>query len=499
MDAVAHIQAGQPTSTPWRYRLDEMAWRDLVEGLKHDSLPFVGLWCDGTDIHALFMPHDMQPLAATLALESGRYPALSPARPVSSFYERMIFDLYGAEAMWGTDVRPLVDHDVWQNSMPLALVPGAAGDNKGMVAVQPSDAMQAASGTAMGSGPATGGYETPLHVAMVCEGETIRHAETVSGYAHRGMAQRWHKCRVDDANRLSGRYDAGCSAAHQAAFCQAVEHACGQQVGHEVSQLRLVVLELERVTQHLFTLATLARQAGARLVASRCMWFRESLLAKAAPVIGSRLMMDHSVPGGVNLRDTASMGTLCEQIADLAEEVYPPLVTLWQSYPGLSARLAGLAVVESTLLERVGLDGPVARAGGGECDYRRAMRAYEGLWHFNGGRHNGTLEDRAAILLDEVGESLRIIKALGPRLGLSAGGRIELTYEDGEGTGLAEGPWGAVLYWVRLKNGRVDQVFMRNPAYSALMAFEAVLPGQNVADIGLIRTSLGVSAAALDG
>ena len=64
---------------------------------------------------------------------------------------------------------------------------------------------------------------------------------------------------------------------------------------------------------------------------------------------------------------------------------------------------------------------------------------------------------------------------------------------------MAEGPWGAVLYWVRLKNGRVDQVFMRNPAYSALMAFEAVLPGQNVADIGLIRTSLGVSAAALDG
>ena len=142
MESVAQIQAGQETASPWRYRLDEMAWRDLVENLKHDSLPFVGLWCDGTDVHALFMPHGMQPLAATLALDNARYPALSPARPVSSLYERKIFDLYGAEAMWGTDVRPLIDHDVWSSTMPLAAVPGAAGGNKGMVAFQPSDPLR---------------------------------------------------------------------------------------------------------------------------------------------------------------------------------------------------------------------------------------------------------------------------------------------------------------------------------------------------------------------
>ena len=230
------------------------------------------------------------------------------------------------------------------------------------------------------------------------------------------------------------------------------------------------------------------------------MWFRESRLAKAAPILGSRLLMDHCVPGGVHLHNTAGVGDLCQALADLAEEIYPSLKTLWHSYPGLSARLAGLAVVESSLLERIGLDGPVARAGGGECDYRRDIRAYDGLWHFSGGRHEGTAEDRAAIVLDEVGESLRMIKALGPRLGLSAGGRIDLSYDDdAEGLGMAEGPWGAILYWVRLKNGRVEQVFMRDPAYSALMAFEAVLPGQATADLELIRVSLGVNAAALDG
>ncbi|GAN60186.1 formate hydrogenlyase/hydrogenase/NADH dehydrogenase subunit [Acetobacter cibinongensis] len=499
MDVVAHIHAGQPTETPWRFQLDEMAWRDLVEGLKHDSLPFVGLWCDGVAVHALFMPHGTQPLAASLMLEGGRYPALSPARAVSSLYERMIFDLYGAEAMWATDVRPLVDHDVWAETMPLAAAPGGAGSNKTMLTFQPSEAMQAAGGVTAGSGPASGGRESPLHIALALDGDVIRYAETVTGYAHRGMAQRLKTCRVEDANRLTGRYVAGACAAHQAAFCQAVEAACGESMGPEVSLLRVVVLELERVSTHLFTLAGIARQAGAVLVASRCMWFREKLLTEAAPIIGSRLMMDHCVPGGVNLRTAAAMGELCSKLAELGEEIYPDLVTLWQSYPGLSSRLVGLGVVDSALLEQVGLDGPVARAGGGDCDYRRDMRAYDGLWRFTSGRHDGAVEDRAIILLEEVGESLRMLNTAGPKLGLSAGGRIDLYYEDGEGIGMAEGPWGAVLYWVRLKDGRVEHAFVRDPAYSSLLALEAVLPGQNVADLGLIRASLGVTASALDG
>ncbi|MCI1436981.1 MAG: NADH-quinone oxidoreductase subunit D [Acetobacter indonesiensis] len=500
MDAEAHIRAGAETETPWRYRLDELAWRDLVDGLKQSHLPFVGVWCDGVDVHALFLPHGVQPLAATLALEDGRYPALSPARAVSSLYERMIFDLYGAEAMWATDVRPLVDHEVWSNTTPLAASPGPAGGHKGMIAFQPSDAWAAeTAGVMTGIGPATGARETPLHTALLLDGETITRAETLSSYAHRGLTQRWKNSRVDDACRLSGRVVAGCSAAHQIAFCQAVEAACGETIGHEVAQLRVVLLELERCLQHLYTLGGLAREAGALLVSSRCMWFREQILTETAPVIGSRLLMDHCVPGGVNLRAATEIGTLCTRIAELGEEIYPTLVEVWQGYPGLAGRMAGVGVVNSAVLEQVGLDGPVARAGGGDCDCRRDLRMYDGLWRFTAGRHDGNVEDRAAVLLDEIGESLRMLTELAPRLGLTAGGRIDLTYPDGEGVGMAEGPWGTILYWVRLQNGRVEQVFMRDPSASALLAYEAALPGQAVANIGLIRASLGVNAAALDG
>lgn len=499
MDAVSLIYAGKETETPWRFRLDEFGWRDMVTALGQDTLPFAGLWCDGTDVHALFMPSPTQPLAATLALEDGRYPALSPARPVSAVYERMAYDLYGAEAMWAVDVRPLVDHDVWSATAPLASAPGPAGGHKGQISFQPSEALLAAGGVTAGAGPATGRMETPLHVAMAVSGDTIRAAETVSGYAHRGLAARWRNSRLEEACRLSGRVAAGRSVAHQAAFCQAVEAACGSKLGPEASLIRVVLLELERILLHLHTLAGLARGAGALVVASRCAWFREKILAQSAPVIGSRLLMDHCVPGGTTLREATVLGDLCTSLAKLGEEIYPGLATLWRTYPALSVRLSGVGPVAPALLDRVGLDGPVARASGRDCDGRRTQRAYHALWRLTAGRQGGTAEDRALILLDEVGESLRMLGEAGPRLGLTAGGRVDLSVEDGEGLGMTEGPWGTVQYWVRLQAGRVAQVFVHDPAPAALMVFEAALPGQDLADLPLLRQSLGVNAAALDG
>lgn len=499
MDAVDLIRAGQETETPWRFRLDELGWRDMVTALGQDTLPFVGLWCDETDVHALFMPSARQPLAATLALEDGRYPALSPARPISSLYERMAYDLQGAEAMWAVDVRPLVDHAVWSATQPLAASPGPAGGHKGMISFQPSETLLAAGGVNGGAGPATGGMETPVHVAMAFAGETITQAEAVSGYAHRGLALRWRNSRVEDACRLSGRVAAGCSVAHQAAFCQAVEAACGRAVGPEAGLIRVVLAELERIALHLHTLGGLARGAGARVVASRCAWFREKLLAESAPVIGSRLLMDHCVPGGVSLRDATGLGELCARLAALGEEIYPALASLWRTYPALSARLGGLGPVNAAVLDRVGGDGPIARASGRDCDGRRTQRAYQPLWRLTAGQQGGTAEDRALVLLDEIGESLRMLGEAGPRLGLTAGGRVDLPMQDGEGVGTMEGPWGSVVYWVRLHAGRVAQVFTHDPAFAALMAFEATLPGLNVADLALARQSLGVNAAALDG
>ena len=498
MDVVSLIYAGEQTATPWRFRLDELAWRDMVDLLRSDDLPFVGLWCDGADVHALFLP-DGHPLAATLALEGGRYPALSPARVASSLYERAIYDLFGAEAMWAVDVRPLLDHDVWSATTPLGLAPGRGGQHKGLITFQPSDAMAAAQGRVDERGPASGALTPPFYTRLVLSSTLVAYGETQTGYAHRGIAARSRHARVEDVCRLSARVAAGSSVAHQVAFCQAVENACGESVGAEVALLRVALLEMERLFHHLYTLAGMARLAGAHMVASHCMALREKLVAEAAPVTGSRLLMDVCIPGGLSVRDATQMGDLCARLYELGQQAYPQLVLLWREYPGLAALLGGVGRVQADDLERVGLDGPVARAAGWDCDGRRMMPAYDGLWRYTSGRQNGTAEDRALLLLDEMEESLRMLDLASARIGLAAGGNVPLSMQDGEGTGLVEGPWGGVLYWVRLAHGRVAEAFCRKPETSALLVFEQALPNHQVEDTALLACSLGVNAAALDG
>lgn len=497
MQAASLIRAAEQTQTPWRYRLDELAWRDLVQALAHDRLPFAGLWCDGQDVHALFLP-DGQPLAATVALEDGRYPALSPVRPVSSLYERAAYDLYGAEAMWAVDVRPLLDHDVWQASTPLAQAPGLAGGHKGLVRFQPSEQFLHGAGDVDGWGPATGGMVPPLHVRLALQGGRILRAESQTGYAHRGLALRWRNTRLDEACRLSGRVSAGVSVAHQVAFCMAVENACGVSVAAETGLLRVALLEMERVSHHLYTLAKLARLAGADVLASRSMGLREALLAAIAPVTGSRLLMDVCQPGGVRLAETMRMGELCGQVCDLAQGRIPALASAWRDYPGLGARLASLGAITRDDVGQLGLEGLVARASGGDCDHRRAMPSYAGLWRYTSAKRQGTAEDRAFLLLDEVVESLRMLGIAADQLGLAAADYVDCQADSAEGAAMVEGPWGPVLYWVRLSQGRVAHVFQHGPEQAALLLFENALSGHSVEDLPLLACSLGVNAAALD-
>ncbi|MFT8676706.1 MAG: NADH-quinone oxidoreductase subunit D [Acetobacter sp.] len=512
MGVVSLIRAGMQTATPWRFELDELGWRDMVAALAHDPLPFAGLWCDGVHVHALFLPNG-QPLAVTVALEDGRYPALSPARPVSALYERAIYDLYGAEAMWAVDVRPLLDHDVWLASAPLSAVPGMAGGHKGLVRFTSSDVLraasaqtastqaangQAASAQLDGWGPATGDMRSPLHVALAVSGGSVLCAESQTGYAHRGLALRWRGSSLEQASRLSSRVAARCSVAHQVAFSWAVEAACGYAPDPQSDLVRVALLEIERISHHLYTLADVAGRAGAALLASRCMMLRERILAQLAPVAGSRLLLDVCMPGGIRLRQPEQMAELCAAVVDLARPDLADLAQLWRDYPGLAARLAGFGVTTADELERLQLDGPLARAAGRDCDTRRLLPAYDGLWRYTSGQQHGTAQDRIVLLLAEIGESLGILDRAAARMGLGIGAG-SMVLLDGEGTGVVEGPWGSIAYWVRLHDGHVAQVFYHCPAPATLLLFETTLRGCAAHDIALLASSLGVDVAALDG
>ena len=107
---------------PWpRHILTPDGWRNLAAALVDDPLPLLVSWADTTHVHALFLEAAADAaLLASVPVEAGTYPALSPVRPGAAWYERMIRDLWGHEAAGGTDQRPWLDHGQWVATRPLS-------------------------------------------------------------------------------------------------------------------------------------------------------------------------------------------------------------------------------------------------------------------------------------------------------------------------------------------------------------------------------------------
>ena len=224
MTALDLIRAGSPEPCrPWpRFSLLPAGWAALAAGLAEDPAPvLLGLWADTQQVHALFRDRDGA-LIASVAVEGGRYPTLSTARPVASRFERMIRDLWGHAADRRRDERTWLDHGRWPLAHPLSPRPGLPGG-----AVEPPEFAVAEEQGVMQVpiGPIHGLIEEPAHLRLVTRGRTVLRAEARLGYAHKGILALMRGKSPRTAARFVARLAAESTVAHSVAFARATEAA----------------------------------------------------------------------------------------------------------------------------------------------------------------------------------------------------------------------------------------------------------------------------------
>src|SRR5690606_20141257 len=102
MTATALIRSGAPQGArPFeRFLLTAEAWADLPAALTAEpALALLGMWAEPGMVHAAFLEEEAGTvLLASAPAESGRYAALSPARPGAIRFERLIRDLWALTA-----------------------------------------------------------------------------------------------------------------------------------------------------------------------------------------------------------------------------------------------------------------------------------------------------------------------------------------------------------------------------------------------------------------
>lgn len=484
---------------PWpRHVLDERGWRDLIHQLQVSEWTLLGLWADGSEVHAAIRDEEAGEIAvASLAYTDRSFPSLSEARPGAIRLERAIHDLYGLTPQGLTDARPWLDHGRWQQASPLAIQRTAPPD--GPVAY-PFLPVEGESLHQVPVGPVHAGVIEPGHFRFTCAGETVVRLEERLGYTHKGMEALLAGKPVAEAAKLAGRISGDSTVAYSLAFAQAVEAATNTEAPPRAVWLRALMAEIERVANHLLDIGGICNDAAFSVMLARATTLREQVIQTAALCFGHRLMMDCVIPGGV-AGDLTRQGihALFDMVRTVRKRV-TRLTRLYDDLPSLQDRTVGTGVVSAALAHRFGVGGVVARASsrGGDARKVPGYAPYPDLDFEIPVHAEGDVHSRILVRIEELQESLKLIEQL---INQMPGGALHkpIPFRGGEGMALVESFRGEILLWVRVSEvGRVVRCHPRDPSWFQWPLLEAAIEGNIIADFPLCNKSFNCSYSGAD-
>ena len=249
-----------------------------------------------------------------------------------------------------------------------------------------------------------------LRLQMELEGEMVRRVKPIIGYLHTGMEKTAETLNYAQGSTNVTRMDYLSPFANELAYSLTVEQLLGIDVPPRADAIRVLMTELNRVSSHLLSSATMGMDIGALSMMIYGWREREICLDFFEKVTGLRMNHNYIRPGGVAAdlpdgweHDVSEMIELVNAGVDEYEE-------LLNENPIWLDRTLGVGVLTPEEVKQFGVTGPVARASGVNWDLRKAQ-PYCGIEQYEFdiplGKH-GDAFDRYKVRIDEIRESLRI-------------------------------------------------------------------------------------------
>ncbi|QTI69272.1 NADH-quinone oxidoreductase subunit D [Gordonia polyisoprenivorans] len=259
-----------------------------------------------------------------------------------------------------------------------------------------------------------------LRLILEIEGETVTEARCGIGYLHTGIEK-----NLEYRNWIQGvtfvtRMDYLSPFFNETAYCLAVEKLLGitEMIPERASVIRVMLMELNRITSHLVALATGGMELGAVTAMFSGFGIREQILDIFELVTGLRMNHAFIRPGGVatDLPDgaveqiAAIVAALPEQLAKLSDLLTDNYI--WK------ARTCDVGFLDLTGCMALGITGPVLRSTGLPHDVRKT-EPYCGYEDYEFEVITETTCDsygRYMIRVREMSESVRIVEQCLARL-----------------------------------------------------------------------------------
>jgi len=422
-------------------------------------------------------------------------PSLAELSFPASRFEREFHDLFGIVPVGHPFLRRLVLHQHWpQGWYPMRRDAGTAPAMVDDAASYPFVEVQGAGVYEIPVGPVHAGLIEPGHFRFSVVGETILKMTARLWFVHKGIERLFQGKDVHAGIELAERISGDSAVGHGLAYCLAVEEACGMEVPERASELRMVLLELERIYNHVADVGALCNDVGFGLAQAKALTLRERLLRLNASVTGHRLLR-----GGVDLAGArVSWLPGPSELAEIGEQ-FQELVDLALGQSVVMDRFTGTAVLSRDDVDALGVLGVIARASGAAFDARRSHPVCDPLAGFAPATATaGDVLARFQVRVDEVAASLALIADYGGRPGpLESAGRERAGA--GSGSGMVEGWRGAIAHRVEVdESGRLTRVKVVDPSFFNWPALSLALADTIVPDFPLANKSFNLSYAGND-
>jgi NADH-quinone oxidoreductase subunit D len=257
-----------------------------------------------------------------------------------------------------------------------------------------------------------------LRLVLEIEGESVTDARLVVGYLHTGIEKTTEFRTWTQGTTLVTRCDYLSPLFNETVFCMAVEKLLGTVVPERAELIRLLMMEINRISSHWVWLATGGMELGALTAMTNGFRARERCLDILEMITGLRMNHAFIRPGGVaqDLPEGA-----VEKIRDWIKEMDKEISGVDKLLRGQAIwvnRLKGVGWIGVEGCLSLGLTGPLLRAAGLPWDMRKTepYLGYETYDFDVPTDDGGDCWSRFVVRVAEMRESLKIISQVLPRI-----------------------------------------------------------------------------------
>ncbi len=462
--------------------IEPREWRRSVAQALVDGERFGGAWArardGGLSWSALIVSPQGERVIRTEAV-GGVVESIVELVEAAGWDEREAHDLYGLEFDGHEPMRALASHP----EDPAAWMTPVTGDGVHQIAV----------------GPIHAGVIESGHFRFHVVGERILAMDPRLFYKHRGLERAAEGQDWDAVLSYVQRACAACAVANTLAYAAAVEDGIGLAPDRDLRIARTVLLELERIYNHLHDIGAICAGVGFAPGTMAFAALKDRSQQINAQAFGHRFLFGTVAVGrGAVDLDAPALGAMRVELRDLRTDAR----AAWRELEfagSFQARLGGVGVLGAGDAVRLGAVGPAARAAGIREDVRsRSPRlGYEAFAPAAPATAAGDVAARLGMRATELEASFELLDGLlDAPLAPGSVGRLE---DRGTvGIGRVESARGATACAVELDGETVTRVHLRTGSYANWPALAWATAGNLVPDFPLINKSFELCYACVD-